>query len=138
MRRWLTRLRQTVLHPQIGSLNRRALGQKDGPLRTVEQVLTVMMDTTDVAIRTDQRALLMSKLKRGQLFENSPRVKEALIIWEEALREASALVEENREHLRQETAKIAAEANPGKKNVTSTDLDGAEHDEWGLLLSIHI
>jgi len=67
----LVRLRQTALHPEVGGRNRRALGQKDGPLRTVDQVLDVMMEQTDLAIRTDQRALLTLKMKRGQLFENS-------------------------------------------------------------------
>jgi E3 ubiquitin-protein ligase SHPRH len=130
MRRWLVRLRQTILHPEVGHRNRRALGQKDGPLRTVEQVLNVMMETTDVGIRADQRALLMSKLKRGQLFENSPRVKEALVIWEEALKQASALVEENREHVSQEAAKIDAEGkSAGKKDAAAADVDGEEQDE---------
>ena len=106
MRRWLVRLRQTALHPEVGGRNRRALGGKDGPLRTVDQVLDAMMEQTDVVIRTDQRTLLTSKLKRGQLDENSPRVKEALAIWEEVAQEASSIVEESREQLRQEVAKI--------------------------------
>lgn len=46
------------------------------------------MENTDVAIRTDQRALLVSKLKRGQLFENSPKVREALRIWQGVVQEA--------------------------------------------------
>ena len=37
MRSWLVRLRQTALHPEIGNLNRRALGTRDGPLRTVDE-----------------------------------------------------------------------------------------------------
>merc|ERR1712000_588939 len=45
MRMWLTRLRQTCLHPEVGGRNRRALGRShNGPLRTVEQVLDVMID----------------------------------------------------------------------------------------------
>lgn len=36
MRMWLTRLRQTCLHPQVGGQNRKGLGGTDGrPLRTV-------------------------------------------------------------------------------------------------------
>jgi len=107
MRNWLVRLRQTALHPEIGGRNRRALGRKDGPLRSVDEyvcfpsfesfrhmltvnyrVLTVMMENTDVVVRTDQRALLVSKLRRGQLFENSPKVREALQIWEGVVQEA--------------------------------------------------
>ncbi|KUJ15559.1 uncharacterized protein LY89DRAFT_686279 [Mollisia scopiformis] len=127
MRRWLVRLRQTALHPEIGGRNRRALGQKDGPLRTVEEVLNVMIETTDVAIRTDQRALLMSKLKRGQLFENSPRVKEALVIWEEAVKEASQLVEECRENLRLESANVTEEGKQVSKKGKEVD-DGMDDD----------
>jgi E3 ubiquitin-protein ligase SHPRH len=37
MRSWLVRLRQTCLHPEVGGMNRRALGQGDGPLRTVAE-----------------------------------------------------------------------------------------------------
>jgi E3 ubiquitin-protein ligase SHPRH len=129
MRRWLVRLRQTALHPQVGGRNRRALGAKDGPLRTVDQVLAVMMDQTDVLIRTDQRALLTSKLRRGQLFENSPRVKEALDIWIRAVNEASDIVKECREQLRQEVAGAQAEGKSGKASVHASGFDSDSADE---------
>jgi E3 ubiquitin-protein ligase SHPRH len=129
MRRWLVRLRQTALHPEVGGRNRRTLGAKDGPLRTVDQVLAVMMDQTDVLIRTDQRALLISKLKRGQLFENSPRVKEALDIWIGAVNEASEIVEECREQLRQEVAGAQVEGKPGKSSAHSSGFDTDSADE---------
>jgi E3 ubiquitin-protein ligase SHPRH len=129
MRRWLVRLRQTALHPEVGGRNRRALGAKDGPLRTVDQVLAVMMDQTDVLIRTDQRALLISKLKRGQLFENSPRVKEALEIWIGAVNEASDIVEECREQLRQEMAGAQAEGKSGKSSAHASSFDSDSGDE---------
>ena len=129
MRRWLVRLRQTALHPEIGGRNRRALGTKDGPLRTVDQVLAVMMDQTDVLIRTEQRALLISKLKRGQLFENSPRVKEALDIWIGAVNEASEVVEECREQLRQEVAGAQAEGKSGKSSAHASGFDSDSADE---------
>jgi E3 ubiquitin-protein ligase SHPRH len=134
MRRWLVRLRQTALHPEVGGRNRRALGNKDGPLRTVDQVLDVMMEQTELTIRTDQRALLVSKMKRGQLFENSPRVKEALEIWEKAASEASAIVEECREQLRQEIARNVADGNSlgkekEKQRGTDSDFASSEQDE---------
>jgi E3 ubiquitin-protein ligase SHPRH len=129
MRRWLVRLRQTVLHPEVGGRNRRALGTKDGPLRTVDQVLAVMMDQTDVLIRTDQRALLISKLKRGQLFENSPRVKEALDIWIGAVNEAAEIVEECREQLRQEVTGAQAEGKSGKSSAHASGFDSDSADE---------
>jgi E3 ubiquitin-protein ligase SHPRH len=132
MRRWLVRLRQTALHPEVGGRNRRALGGKDGPLRTVDQVLDAMMEQTDVALRTDQRTLLISKLKRGQLDENSPRVKEALAIWEEVAREASAIVEESREQLRQEIAKMGENGKAsfsGNRETSSHDSDSSDSQE---------
>jgi E3 ubiquitin-protein ligase SHPRH len=131
MRRWLVRLRQTVLHPEVGARNRRALGQKDGPLRTVDQVLDVMMDQTDVSIRADQRALLVSRLRRGQLFENSPRVQEALDIWAEVVTEARVIVEECRAQLRQEQAKTSTDGSLANRSrpVSEMDSDEEELDE---------
>ncbi|TVY36568.1 putative ATP-dependent helicase [Lachnellula subtilissima] len=124
MRKWLVRLRQTALHPEVGGRNRRALGNKDGPLRTVDQVLEVMMEQTELAIRTDQRALLSSKMKRGQLYENSPQVKQALEIWEESANEAAAIVEECREQLRLETTRVMADgSSPATQGQRGADSD---------------
>lgn len=102
MRAWLSRLRQTALHPEIGVKNRRALGRKDGPLRTVEEVLETMLEQTELSIRGDQRTLHLTRLKRGQTLENSPRVKEALEIWKSVLADANAAVLSCREQLQHE------------------------------------
>ena len=100
MRTWLNRLRQTALHPEVGAYSRRILGQnRSRPMRTVEEVLDAMLDHSDSTIRGDQRALLSNKLTRGQLFENSPRVKEALVIWEEVRKESDKMVAEARAEL---------------------------------------
>ena len=56
MRNWLIRLRQTCLHPEVGARNRRALGGK-GPLRTVGEVLEVMIEQNDVATRLEERTV---------------------------------------------------------------------------------
>ena len=56
MRNWLIRLRQTCLHPEVGARNRRALGGK-GPLRTVDEVLEVMIEQNDVAARLEERTV---------------------------------------------------------------------------------
>lgn len=102
MRAWLIRLRQSALHPEIGVKNRRALGRKDGPLRTVEEVLETMLEQTELSIRGDQRTLYLTRLKRGQTLENSPRVKEALEIWKSVLVESNAAVLVCREQLQRE------------------------------------
>lgn len=127
----LVRLRQTCVHPEVGGRNRRALGRNDGPLRTVDQVLGVMMDQTDVSIRTEQRLLLSSKLRRGQLFENSPRVKQALEIWESAAQEASVIVEECREALAKELAKIPIESDtdPISNDASYSDTEATQKPE---------
>lgn len=121
MRTWLIRLRQSALHPEVGGLNRRALGHKDGPLRTVAEVLETMIDQTDLAIRTDQRSLLLSKLKRGQMLENGPRVKEALDIWTDVLKEAEIIVAESREQLRSELQATTAEGISSNTDLLSSD-----------------
>jgi E3 ubiquitin-protein ligase SHPRH len=96
MRQWLTRLRQICLHPEVGGRNRRALGRSGGPLRTVLQVLDVMMDQNDVEVRAEQRALLMSQIRRGQLFENAKDTQQAMDIWRAAYEESCKMVDECR------------------------------------------
>lgn len=100
MRTWLTRLRQTCLHPEVSGSNRRALGSANGPLRTVDEVLEVMIETTDTSIRAEERTLLLSQLRRGQLLENAKRRKESLALWQMALDRATEMVNDSREQLR--------------------------------------
>lgn len=105
MRTWLNRLRQTALHPEIGAYNRRRLGQsKDRPMRTVEEVLEAMLEQSEMAMRADERALLSAKLTRGQLLENSPRVREAKRIWESTRKEIEKMVAKSRTELREALA----------------------------------
>ena len=56
MRNWLIRLRQTCLHPEVGARNRRALGGK-GPLRTVGEVLEVMIEQNNTAAWSEERTV---------------------------------------------------------------------------------
>lgn len=85
MKSWLTQLRQTCLHPQVGERNRRALGQTEAALRTVSEVLEVMIEQNDAELRHDERAGLLSHLRRGQLLENAGRSADALKIWQDAM-----------------------------------------------------
>lgn len=102
MRLALDRLRQSALHPECGVHNRRALGHRTGPLRTVIEVLEAMMEQSESAIRTDQRSLLNIKLVRGQILAGLDKVDEALAIWKEVLESSTALVAECRDRLEQE------------------------------------
>lgn len=123
MRNWLTRLRQTCLHPEVGSRNRRALGSGKGPLRTVGEVLEVMMEQNVAASRAEERALLLSQIRRGQLLEHANRTKEALDIWLFTLRESKAVVEDCRQQKSELDKIIVAESqtveDPGSEPLTS-------------------
>jgi E3 ubiquitin-protein ligase SHPRH len=134
MRTWLIRLRQTALHPDVGGRNRRAFGHKQGPLRTVDDVLAAMLEQSEISLRFDQRALLLSKLKRGQTFENSPEVKRALNIWTEVLHEANCLVTECRQQLQSEIlvgcadGKVA-DSSSDTSDISETDNQGSKEKE---------
>ncbi|KAK3944163.1 putative ATP-dependent helicase IRC20 [Diplogelasinospora grovesii] len=99
MRTALDRLRQTALHPEVGNRNRRALGHKSGPMRTVAEVLDAMLEQSDGAMRVDQRSLLSTMILRGQILAGMHRVKEALNTWEEVLAKSTELVNECRDQL---------------------------------------
>ena len=93
---WLTRLRQVCLHPGVGTRNRRALGKGREPLRTLGDVLDVMIEQTETAVRTDKRLWLHNKIQRGQILEHAERTQEALDLWLQTLEETHADVEECR------------------------------------------
>lgn len=99
MRNYLVRLRQTCLHPEVGGRNRRALGHGEGPLRTVNEVLEVMIDQNETGIRTEERALIMSKIRRGQILEHAEQSSKALDIWLQALEESKLIVKDCRQQL---------------------------------------
>ncbi|KAI9724377.1 MAG: hypothetical protein M1812_000445 [Candelaria pacifica] len=96
MRNWLTRLRQTCLHPEVGGRNRRALGHSDKPLRTVEEVLEVMIEQNESSILATEKIYLTSKIQRGQILERASKSESALELWLQALTESRAIVLERR------------------------------------------
>lgn len=99
MRSWLMRLRQTCLHPEISGANRRALGPSTNALHSVEEVLEVMVEQNMAAIRTEERASLMSQIRRGQMQENAHNRHEALAIWKQALDISGVIIRECRDQL---------------------------------------
>lgn len=99
MRKALDFLRQTALHPQVRPRLQRTVGNKAGPMRTVEEVLSAMIDQHETSMRFDRRLLLITALTRGQLLENTPRVCEAQKIWERVRDETRILVGESRSRL---------------------------------------
>ena len=118
MRTWLTRLRQTCLHPEVGGRNRRALGRNtNGPLRTVDEVLDVMIDQHEGQLRGAQRSRLVAKIRRGQLQENAKASDIALRIWKEAWAESTAIVAECKAPL----ASAGASLTLGDENITGSE-----------------
>ena len=123
MRTWLVRLRQTCLHPEVGSRNRKALGNGRGPLRTVAEVLEVMIDQNDTATRLEERNLLLSQLRRGQIHEHAGESEQALDIWLTTLEETRAIVGDSRRQLKAGAESLSL------RNTTAGSEEDAETNE---------
>lgn len=106
MREWLTRLRQDCLHPDIGIKNRKALGAIKQPLRTIYEVYDVMAELNETNRRAEERALLVARLRRGQVLEHAKQSHQALRIWKDVLAEARLIVETDRDQLKSEMAQL--------------------------------
>ncbi|KAK0739257.1 SNF2 family N-terminal domain-containing protein [Apiosordaria backusii] len=128
MRIALDRLRQTALHPEVGSRNRRALGQKSAPMRTVMEVLGAMLEQSEAAMRTDQRTLLTWQLARGQILACQRRVKDALSLWKEVLEKATGWVAECRQQL-EGAQREARNAQKNNKSTPRSDHDDDDDDD---------
>ncbi|CRK01451.1 hypothetical protein BN1723_008762 [Verticillium longisporum] len=126
MRTYLNRLRQAALHPEVGVQNRRALGHRAGPLRTVDEVLTAMIEQSDASIRTEQRAYFTARLNHGQLLENGPLVKEALVIWDQTRREVEEVVGKCRQEL---DAAMNAAKRTNSENGSVSNTNGTSDED---------
>ncbi|EEP82986.1 predicted protein [Uncinocarpus reesii 1704] len=127
MRSWLTRLRQACLHPEITVSNtRRVFGS--GPLRSVAEVLEVMIDQNEVQIRSEERTLLLSQLRRGQLLENAEAPKEALKLWEQTLSAVQEIVADCRLQLAEILEGMENEES-GNLSISDTEDEEAEGEE---------
>jgi E3 ubiquitin-protein ligase SHPRH len=135
MRRWLTRMRQTCLHPQVGGRNRKALGRGQGqaPLRTVAEVLEVMINQNESAARTEERTALHSQLQRAHVLGNNQedehRSEKALEIYRSAMETSETLVQEARQRLE------LAKKNHDVPEDTSSAEDEESSNESSPLLS---
>lgn len=127
MRSFLIRLRQTCLHPQVGGKNRKALGRGQGPLRTVAEVLEVMIDQNETNIRLEERALLASQLLRAHILGNAQdddrRSEKALAIYLGAIEKSNELVQEARTRL------AVAKQHGAEKGEAVTDTDDTDDED---------
>ncbi|CAO2649018.1 Nn.00g099670.m01.CDS01 [Neocucurbitaria sp. VM-36] len=115
MREWLIRLRQTCLHAHVGRKNRRALGAKNGALRTVHEVLEVMIEQTDSSWKSEAREMILNHVKLGHIKAYAGNVEDraqtALPYYEAALEEALTYVKMCREELHTEREKLGKASN---------------------------
>ncbi|KAK4542120.1 hypothetical protein LTR36_007151 [Oleoguttula mirabilis] len=120
MRMWLVRLRQTCLHPQVGGHNRKALGRGQGPLRTVAEVLQVMIEQNETSTRAEERAVLDAQLSRAHIVGNNGtdihRSEKALEVYENAMNTSVALVQEARGRLASAKAALAAKGESAEED----------------------
>lgn len=123
MRAWLCRLRQTCLHPQVGGRNRRALGRGQGPLRTVAEVLEVMIDQNETSIRTESRLVINTQLLRGHIIGNAKddehRAEKALNVYKSALEASEKIVAE----CRADVARVAASGINHEKELGDSETE---------------
>ncbi|KAF2757096.1 hypothetical protein EJ05DRAFT_55747 [Pseudovirgaria hyperparasitica] len=137
MRRYLIRLRQTCLHPQVGGRNRKALGRRNVPLRTVADVLEVMIGQNETSIRNAECDFIAETLTRGHIYAHAKdiphRAKKALEIYDNALQLANEFVEDCRRELVEEMAKAKAKAKAGSEDKEheedSQDEEGKDEEQ---------
>ncbi|KAF2809932.1 uncharacterized protein BDZ99DRAFT_415891, partial [Mytilinidion resinicola] len=138
MREWLVRLRQTCLHAQVGRRNRRALGRGNAPLRTVEEVLEVMIEQNDTIAKAGEREVVLISLGKGHALANvkpdEHRSEKALEVYLAALKEASRFVQECRDELEAEIVKQGAASIASGRSVSvvaDQESDGEDKNKQG-------
>ncbi|KAH7402054.1 SNF2 family N-terminal domain-containing protein [Phaeosphaeria sp. MPI-PUGE-AT-0046c] len=132
MREWLVRLRQTCLHAHVGRKNRKALGAKSGALRTVHEVLEVMIEQNDANWKSESREMVLQQLKLGHITayagDIADRARSALPYYEEALQETQAYVRVCRDELVEARAKFGD--SEGSKEQQQSDSEDEKDGEY--------
>ncbi|KAH6867070.1 SNF2 family N-terminal domain-containing protein, partial [Alternaria rosae] len=106
MREWLVRLRQTCLHANVGRKNQRALGGKKAALRTVHEVLEVMIEQNDTKWKSEAREMILCLIKMGHIHAYSEDPVNALDYYYKAREEAETYIKICRDELRAEQQKL--------------------------------
>lgn len=136
MREWLVRLRQTCLHANVGRKNRKALGAKNGALRTVHEVLEVMIEQNEANFKSEAREMILSQVKLGHIKayagDIEDRAQTALPYYEQALEEARSYVAACRQDLLSEEEKLGRSV-PGPDDVSAAEDDDTEVESLGRI-----
>jgi E3 ubiquitin-protein ligase SHPRH len=98
MRSWLRRLRQTCLHPHVGTKNRRAIGTGEKPLRTVDEVLDAMIKGHFAHVVNHERSIIEALIQKGHVYafekQNPQRARKSLQFYQTALDKVTELVKQ--------------------------------------------
>ncbi|KAH8726307.1 SNF2 family N-terminal domain-containing protein [Phaeosphaeriaceae sp. PMI808] len=133
MREWLVRLRQTCLHAHVGRKNRKALGAKQGALRTVHEVLEIMIEQNDASWKSLAREMILHQVKLGHIKAYAgnvhDRAQSALPYYEEALREAQTYVQACREELAMELHKLGRSSSTNSILILAGEPDSDVENE---------
>ena len=131
MREWLVRLRQTCLHSHVGEKNRKALGPKKQPLRTVQDVLQVMIDQNDSKLKSEARDMILAQMKLGHIYSFAEDIanakEEAILYYKLALRSTLDYVRLGRDEVQAEVDKYRL-SDPDALQLDASD-DEDERDE---------
>ncbi|KAI9657505.1 MAG: hypothetical protein M1829_006915 [Trizodia sp. TS-e1964] len=130
MRRWLNRLRQICLHPEIGWGVARALKQGIlNQLSTVDEVLNSMIEENSANIHAEERALFRSRLELAKFHEIQNNLGAALEIFKEVLADTLPFVKDSREQLARAIKESESPGlKPGPKDLTDDQTDGDDTD----------
>ncbi|KAJ3298009.1 Calcium-transporting ATPase 10, plasma membrane-type [Borealophlyctis nickersoniae] len=124
LRSWLLQLRQTCCHPQVGKHNRKILG---GELRTIGEVLELMLRTCTSGLQTMERSLFTTKIYRAQMNEFQERYAAALEIYQHLLKEIRTRVGAAEEELQAAESRIRE----SRTSVDPQNSQNADEEEFG-------
>ncbi|KAF2684728.1 hypothetical protein K458DRAFT_337770 [Lentithecium fluviatile CBS 122367] len=139
MREWLVRLRQTCLHAHVGRRNRKALGGKNVPLRTVDEVLEVMIEQNDTSLKAEARELILAHMMRGHIQANAKNIERRSVIalsrYREALEITQLYVNMCREELAlaKEKLRSTVPVTDGSDDLSEDEEDIEQRDKTGRI-----
>jgi len=141
MREWLVRLRQTCLNSHVGRRHKKVTGAKNGPLRTVHDVLESMIEQNDTKLKSEAREIVLGQMILGHVQANArdieKRNERALEYYTKALKNAQSYVEACREELSAEKQRLGT-AVPGTalEQEDSDEEDEEQMAKFGRITAI--